>query len=737
MKLPFLSAKIYLVLFVALMLSVYSLFNFKLYTESESLRDQLQEKKVALAKEDLTKAIRFTADKIQVSIEQLTLWETLVKQFKTRSEDFKTQLKHSTYWRPYYLQTGFYDRHRQRFDQPKTQTPSSASLLPATAPTLKKSYFTIVDQKLYLIDFKPIYASGTHQLLGHIGLAILFIPELIEDYQLTHVDAESVHLKPNLSNQTFAPSQLIDFLNFKPQTDPINQSLWELVQRFLVLLLALGLLTSFIFVILFSNFIIRPLNQLTNYLQLLKKNPDRLQPPLKQIFIVKEFERLKNAIFHYHKQLVSANIEIEKQHQIAYEQARIDPLSHVLNRRAFDENWHTQIEDYNKNPINLAFLLFDCDFFKAINDSYGHEIGDEIIRISASTFKKALPLDTDLYRIGGDEFAAILKGRSPEEALKIAEKCYHAISTYNFHHLGISEKVYYSIGVSIVTPDNRNDISLMNKHADIALYRAKKSLQNKICIYEPEFEFEEEVLLSRHRVSAIVDALQHWESIDMHCQKIISLQEDTPPYSEALIRIRDGDELVAPFEILKVIQHRNLEIELDKSVMKNLLNLLKTQKIPPGEGISINISAQMLLQGNLIEELHPFKPFLMEHKIVIEILESTLISNIEQVTETLNLIRSQGFKVALDDFGSGYSSIKYLAWMPVDIIKFDLSLTHSLMADKKTKRIIENTAAMIRSAGYDLVMEGIETEEIKQAAIKAGATHLQGYLIEKPRSIAS
>jgi EAL domain-containing protein (putative c-di-GMP-specific phosphodiesterase class I) len=117
---------------------------------------------------------------------------------------------------------------------------------------------------------------------------------------------------------------------------------------------------------------------------------------------------------------------------------------------------------------------------------------------------------------------------------------------------------------------------------------------------------------------------------------------------------------------------------------------------------------------------------------VIEITENVLINHFNQVSYALNKLRRQGFLIALDDFGSGYSSIRYLANMPVDIIKFDISLTHALEAEDKTRHIIESTAKMIRQAEYQLVMEGIETEQQKEKAKQAGATAVQGYLIGRP-----
>lgn len=736
MKLPQLSAKIYLAVFVTTMLGIYGIFHFQLYNKTQSIRLQAEHKTEQIARVSLQREISAMIERTNQTLDQLSYWDDL-QRFLVKTDGFKNWYQHtllpSRFWQTHYLQLQLYDENGTLIHH----SPKAQQLpLPDHIPK-HPLYFEVWHEKLILIQFKPIFEPSTHNIIGYIGLATRFMPALLSNTNLIHIAPSSLSLKAT-QPLSFTPDQLINHLNYQIKANPINQYLWKVINNFLIQIVMLGLLVSFLFVLLFTQFIANPLNQITQYIAHLQNSSDKLQPRLNKHFILKEFERLKNSIFDYHQQLVSANIEIEEQRQIAYEQARVDALSHVLNRRAFEENWHTLTQNYTNNPRNVTFLLFDCDFFKAINDTYGHDIGDEIIRMSASTLKRALPLDTDFYRMGGDEFAAVLMDRTQEESLKIAEKCYHAISNFDFQHLlGMNEKVVYSIGISFITPEIGDEIFLMNRQADIALYRAKKSLQHKICLYEHQAELEESVLLSKKHVNAIVESLQCNNRLKMHGQSIVSVNDATNKYQEALVRIEHEGNLITPAEILKVVEHRNLEIELDQCVLTTLLGLLTQNKIPVGMGLSINISVQTLLQGNLPSLLTPFKRFLTEHKLVIEILESTLITNFDQVTETLNAIRSQGFQVSLDDFGSGYSSIKYLSWMPVDIVKFDMSLTQSLLSDSKTRKIIESTANMIRSVGYDLVMEGIETEEMREAAIQAGATHLQGYLFDRPSPLDS
>lgn len=737
MKLPTLTAKVYLSIFLIIILGLYSGFNYRLFSNAEALREQTHQKTLQLAKNDIQTASKITLQRIKSQLDRITTWDEVYQQLNDASYYLywkENSLKQSDYWFTYFQQLEFYDIDKKKVSPTKASSFPIKGALPESIPE-KMSYFKGTDKHLDYYLYLPIYDRTNIEIIGYAGLSVDFSDMLLQSFQLLHVDKSSVVIKADLANKMIEPGRIFDLLTFEPTKNPVNDFLWELIQDYIREVLLFGIFIALLFAVFFTRLVSSPLKRLTNYVNTLQSDTEKVQPPLKANFLITEIENLKKAIFHYHRQLVTAHIEIDKQHQIAYEQARLDPLSHVFNRRGFDEHWSQLLLHFHEAPRNICFMILDCDFFKAINDTYGHEVGDDVIRISAATIKKSLPLDTNLFRIGGDEFVAIIENRHLDECEDIARRCYEAISNYDFSHLGIKEQIYYSIGMSFVSAENSHELSMMNKNADIALYQAKKSLHNKICLYQEDMNIADSVLVSTERVNAIVYALQNWKYLYMYQQKVQPVNPNEQTYSEALIRIKQDDSIIFPDEILNVVLHRRMEADMDKAVLCNLYNLLITGKIPKGTGLSINITAQTIFQEDLIELFKPFCSYLKDYKIVIEILESTLISNLDEIKDSLQQLRSEGFKIALDDFGSGYSSIQYLAWMPVDIIKFDISLTQCLMGDKKTQKIIYNTASMIRSAGYDLVMEGIETEEMSQAAIKAGATHLQGYFIEKPNPI--
>ncbi|NPA71556.1 MAG: bifunctional diguanylate cyclase/phosphodiesterase [Gammaproteobacteria bacterium] len=500
-------------------------------------------------------------------------------------------------------------------------------------------------------------------------------------------------------------------------------------------MIALLLISTLILVTAFKTFFSQPLEILATYLRTLKQNPKKSHTIPENTFYLKEFDDLKHSLHAYHQNLQNAQTELHHQNQLVWEQARRDVLTNIYNRRAFDETWNCLLELSINRPVATAYILFDCDYFKALNDTYGHDVGDEVIRVSATTIQAALPIDSPPYRIGGDEFAIIVQSKSREQVLEIATKCLKSLHQFNFNSIGIKEKLAFSVGISYADPadsnDFINDIISLPRQADIAMYKAKESLLHKIQCYTPKLEHANKSLVSSTLVSQIVEAVQSGRNIVMNFQPIQAVETDQL-YFESLIRMEGDNGIIYPTDIFAVVQRRRLEVEMDVQIIQQVYKAMQANKIPRHTGVAINVSGKTLLQSNFVSLFKDFIPLLKQYKIVIEVTENTLIDHMEYAQSVLNELREQGFLIALDDFGSGYSSIKYLAHMPVDIIKFDMSMTVALNSDEKTINIIKSTAEMVRRSGYDLVLEGIEDTDLMSKSIEAGATHLQGYLLGRP-----
>ncbi|MDX1351665.1 MAG: bifunctional diguanylate cyclase/phosphodiesterase [Thiomicrorhabdus sp.] len=728
------SIRFYFILFLSTATLVLFFVDLTLYQEGQKIRETVQKQSRVEAKHELEKAIYQSLDTIKKQANAISEWDEVHQQFNDPSYYFfwhDERLKESGYFKPYYDELELY-KTNQELLVPASPNTQSVHFLPGKINIQEPSLVFIDSLKAHLNFFQPVKSRGSDKTIGYIGISIDFLPFLLSQNTFYRVDKSSLSFK---GSGKVAFGEVMQHISYQPTSNPVSDYLWQLIQDFIIELIILMIVISLLITLLFNLTIYKPLYTISEYLQRLKNQPKKIHQRPREVFFLKEFEELKNTIHDYHKELQYAQSELDRQNQTVWEQARRDVLTNIYNRRAFDEAWNEVVYEYIQNPNPITFMLFDCDFFKALNDTYGHEVGDEVIKLSAVTIQQSLPIDCPVYRIGGDEFAVLLQNKSREETILIAESCLDALEQAPFPSLGIKEHLSFSVGISSTLDDLSNDISLLPKQADMAMYKAKQSLKEKIQCYHLSFERESLSLVSNSIVNTVVEAIHTGKGIQMHYQPIQSLVDESL-YYETLIRIKQDDTLIVPNDIFTVVDRRRLEFELDTQVIKQVHSALEKGDIPSGTGLSINISGKTLLQPIFPKLFKPIKPYLKDYKIVLEITENSLIDHMDYAKKVLNTLRKDGFLIALDDFGSGYSSIRYLAHMPVDIIKFDMSMTQALLnEDAKTRNIIETTADMIINSGYDLVMEGIEDNEMLQSAKNARATHIQGYLLGKPSPV--
>ena len=729
------SIRFYFTLFLVFSVLLLLFVDLTLYREGQNIRETVQNQSQIEAQQELQKSLDHSLKIIQQQAHAIAEWDEVHQQFNDPSYYFfwhDERLKESGYFKPYYDSLELYKPNLELLT-PASPNTRDHFFLPGKITNKEPTIILKENLEMHFNFFQEVKMRGSEEIMGYIGISIDFMPFLLSQNTFYSVDKSSLRAT---GEGTYPYEKIMDHLFYQPTSNPVSDYLWQLIQDFIVELIVLMIIISLFITFLFNFTIYKPLYIISEYLERLKNHPNKIHPLPKQTFLLKEFEELKNTIHDYHRDLQNAQTELDRQNQTVWEQARRDVLTNIYNRRAFDEAWNEIIYDYIQAPSPITFMIFDCDFFKALNDTYGHEVGDEVIKLSALTIQKSLPIDCPVYRIGGDEFAVLLQNRTPEETIQIAQDCLTSLETAPFNSIGIKEHLSFSVGVSSTLQDMSNDISLLPKQADIAMYKAKQSLKEKIQCYHHSFDNESLSLVSNSIVNRVVEAIHTGKGIQMHYQPIQSLL-DGSVYYESLIRIKKEDGIIYPNDIFSVVDRRRLEFELDNQVIKQMGEALKRGDIPRGTGLSINISGKTLLQPSFPKLFKSITPFLNDYKIVLEITENSLIDHMEYAQNVLNSLRKQGFLIALDDFGSGYSSIRYLAHMPVDIIKFDMSMTQALLSDDaKTRSIIETTAEMIRSLDYDLVMEGIEDKTTLQRATRAQATHIQGYLIGKPSSIA-
>jgi len=623
----------------------------------------------------------------------------------------------------YVMDIELYNMHGNALIRPHT------SSLPAPMPT-SATYIAFEDGNPYLYRFTPVIDRiEPEKTIGYTGIKIDVLTALLSLYHFSHTQANSIHFTPFTEHLTES-TQLLQHLEFKPLPSPQSSNLESLIKWNLLhfSILVAGLIVLMYF--LFSYFLKRPLATLVQQINTLRDgNPT---PLLESEFglSVKEIDTLKESLVRYQHDLDKVHSKLDRQNVELWRLAHHDPLTGTYNRRAFDDDWHNLTELFQDQRISISYMLFDCDHFKAINDTYGHQIGDELIKIIAINLQKCLRKGDKLYRLGGDEFAAIIINTPPQAVSYIAERCLKVTQFYPFKDLGIKEPVTISIGIANAEGTDLNELKALPRHADLAMYHAKKSAV-KIQTYTPQMG-EDAAIFSSHIVNAVLNAVEHTENILPYYQGIHHCTSNSVSFYEALVRIKNVDGVFYPGDIFPVINRHSLDAEFDHAIIAAIQRDLEADLIPEGTGVSINLSAATLIQADLDRQLVGLLPYLHSHTIVLEVTETSLISHLNQATDNLLELQRLGFIIALDDFGSGYSSIRYLANMPVDIVKFDIAMIQTMKENPRNRKIVEHIAKMIRDAGYQLVAEGIEDQTTLELVVEMGATHVQGYYIDKP-----
>lgn len=269
------------------------------------------------------------------------------------------------------------------------------------------------------------------------------------------------------------------------------------------------------------------------------------------------------------------------------------------------------------------------------------------------------------------------------------------------------------------------------------MYTAKQPGHNKIAFYNKDTDAAIDTMYASRESSALYQALANPGMIQMHYQPVTSLATNQVDYYEALARIKWRDELIMPGAFLPVVSGRRLEAEFDLAVLLQIDQDLASGLLPDGHGVSINLSAQSLPRSEIVSQLMELSRYSETHPLILEITETSLITQMIEAHHYLDLLRAAHFRIAMDDFGTGYSPMRYLVELPVDIIKFDISLIQKLEEDDRAGRVVADFARMMADAGYDLVAEGVENKIVLERVRSLGFGHVQGYMLGQPQPLTS
>jgi diguanylate cyclase (GGDEF)-like protein len=578
----------------------------------------------------------------------------------------------------------------------------------------------------------PVFGDEQRRsLLGYGLIRVDFMSELLsrEDFNFADMSSVKLSLEPG---DTLAPQNLFSRLDFNARDDRNQLRFQTIMSRTLLALFAVLLVAGLLGYLVYNRLLMRPLHLLSQDIDAMQQGRFDPGAARARAMHVAELEAIRRSLHDYQLRLRELHGSLEHQNREFRSQARQDALTGCHNRRAYEEDWQRLREELKSVPQGVAFLLFDCDRFKTINDTYGHAKGDRVLSIIADALVMALRANDRLYRLGGDEFATFLSRTTPVQARQIAQRCQSLIEAANFTDLGINEPVGISIGVAFCGADQLARIDELPKQADIAMYTAKQPGRTRIALYGDDTERASQTLVASRETSALFQALTSPGMVEMHYQPIHGLPERQVGYYEALARIRYRDELIMPNAFLPVVSSRRLETEFDLAVLRQVDLDLTSGQLPPGMGVSINLSAQSISHPEVVSLLLELSRHNASHPLMLEITETSLITQMTEVRTYLDLLRTVHFRIAMDDFGTGYSPLRYLVDLPVDVVKFDISLVRKLGEDSRAGQVVADFARMMIDAGYALVAEGVETEAALAKVASLGFAHVQGYLLGRP-----
>ncbi len=436
--------------------------------------------------------------------------------------------------------------------------------------------------------------------------------------------------------------------------------------------------------------------------------------------------------FSVMKQRVSRLIKANKAEKHVKQLAYHDPLTSLPNRANLMQHLRLVVEQAAAENSKFAILFLDLDRFKMINDTMGHDVGDLLLKAVADRIRNCVRDQDFIARLGGDEFTLVLENiTGADTAAKVAEKICQSL---NQPFVFMRKKMFVttSIGISIF-PDNGGDVTDLIKHADSAMFKAKEK-RNDYCFYETGMEAEIAERLEMER--ELRQAIERDELV-LFYQPKIDFKTGALTGAEALVRWEHPEEgVIAPNVFIPLAEESGLINKLSDWVLEEGARQLRLWL---DSGHQLTLALNLSVKDLMHEDLHSQLESLMERNqlppgvLEIEITESTLMSHPELMSTELVKIKDLGISVAIDDFGSGYSSLNYLKRLPVDVLKIDRAFIQEIETDPSDSAIVAGIIALAETLNMETVAEGVENEGQRSILKNLGCNSFQGYLVAKPQ----
>lgn len=500
------------------------------------------------------------------------------------------------------------------------------------------------------------------------------------------------------------------------------------------------------FAVLLNRSLVRSLQRLavtTRNLPLKLKQNNALELPQSSIVeihsLIANFKHMAGSLLYFFQELRKSNERLQAQaqllqqseerlHQLAY----YDALTEMPNRPQFTLHFQQLIQMAGSESHPIAVLFTDINRFKQVNDTLGHTVGDQLLRLAGERFSALSNRYCTVYRLGGDEFVFLCSFKDELHLKEIAQSICDSFAQ-PFVIDGKTIFLTLSVGISVY-PHDGNDMDTIIRNADMAMYNAKEEGDGCYRFFRPSL------------VSAITEKMQLenglYEALksnqfSLHYQPKIKAATGELCGIEALIRWHHPElGMVPPDKFIPLAEQSGFILEIDSWVFREACRQNKAWQDAGLKriSVSVNISARHFYQGNLKEMIvNGLRETGLEPQYVsLEITEGVFMRNLEQVIETILYLRGLGIQISIDDFGTGYSSLNQLQRLPISDVKLDRSFIRGITNDEKKSSIVKAIIELVHSMNMKVVAEGVETQDESQFCKELKCDELQGYLFSRP-----
>jgi diguanylate cyclase (GGDEF)-like protein len=408
-----------------------------------------------------------------------------------------------------------------------------------------------------------------------------------------------------------------------------------------------------------------------------------------------------------------------------------DPLTGLYNQRVFWELLDYEVERAKRHGYRFALLVVDVDNFKVINDTYGHEFGDRVLKEVARVLRDVLRREDIVARYGGDEFTVVLPYSSSEQAFQIAGRIVESLGSITLKSSdNKTVRITVSVGIAVF-PDHAQDSKHLFLIADNMMYRAKEEGKNRISA-PTDLDMEETARRLGQKSLMIIEAVEKRKVFPVFQPIVDTYTLETHAY-EVLMRLEGDERILTAGEFVPLAESIGLIHRLDYIVIEKALAEISESDF---EGrVFFNLSPKALILRDFMENLIGIvrDSGVDPDRIVFEITERDTVKNIELLKGFTERLKEEGFHFAIDDFGSGFASFMYLKHFPVDYIKIEGEFIRSLISSKMDRAFVISITAMCESLGIKTIAEFIEDESIFNAVKVIGVDYAQGFYLGKPK----